>query len=478
MTKGKEKNMFELLVKNALIITVDQKHTIYKNGFMASKDGKIAMIGDMADMPENIQAEKVIDACGNALLPGLIDTHGHGGHCLMKTLGEHLNNGWEPMAEDIYHNYTDSDFWYAEAALASAERVKFGVTTGVSMIGNTARLGDLDIIEAHIEGTLKTGIRHMTGVGCPNPKWNKPARKWLSRDRYEEYEVTPETAFEFTPKAMKKFVGKYDKCDFVVMPSRMGRDRLNPDELNIRQNKAMFELAQEYGTVIHSHSFSGDMNFMMETSPEVFKNRMFLAHCTGMLPEEWDIMAANPVSVCHGPSTNANVRVRCPAVEMLEKGVNVVVATDGTAPDRNFDLLKDIKLFQFLHQGFFHDAGILQAGLVLEMITIRAAKAMGKEKEIGSLEIGKNADAIIINCRQPHLAPWGVMPVQRIVNHAEGGDVSHTIVGGKVIMENRVLTQTSEEQIISDAEKAFDLMCERSGVLDYAVENERLWQIK
>ena len=99
MTKGKEKNMFELLVKNALIITVDQKHTIYKNGFMASKDGKIAMIGDMTDMPENIQAEKVIDACGNALLPGLIDTHGHGGHCLMKTLGEHLNNGWEPMAE-------------------------------------------------------------------------------------------------------------------------------------------------------------------------------------------------------------------------------------------------------------------------------------------------------------------------------------------------------------------------------------------
>ena len=107
-----------------------------------------------------------------------------------------------------------------------------------------------------------------------------------------------------------------------------------------------------------------------------------------------------------------------------------------------------------------------------------AAKSMGKEKEIGSLEVGKKADIIIIDCHQPHLAPWGVMPVQRIVNHATGADVSHTIVDGKVVMENRKLTMADENKIISDAEKAFDLMCKRSGVLDYAVENNKLWQVK
>ena len=103
---------------------------------------------------------------------------------------------------------------------------------------------------------------------------------------------------------------------------------------------------------------------------------------------------------------------------------------------------------------------------------------MGKEKEIGSLEVGKKADIIIIDCHQPHLAPWGVMPVQRIVNHATGADVIHTIVDGKVVMENRRLTMADENKIINDAEKAFELMCKRSGVLDYAVENNKLWQVK
>ena len=470
--------MFDLLIKNGTVITVDEKHTIYKNGFVAVKGDRIALMGDMDSLDENITAEKVIDAKGNAVLPGLIDTHGHGGHCLTKTLGEHLGDGWEPMAEGIYHKFSDNEFWRAEGALAAAERLKFGVTTGVSMIGNTVRVGDLDVVQSHIEGTLETGIRHVTGAGCPNPVWNKPARKWHSLNEYTAYEVTPETAFDFTPKALKAFKGKYDRCDFIVMPSRMGRNRENPDELNIRQNKFMYQLSKEFDTVIHSHSYAGDILFMMETSPEVFDSKMFLAHSTGMSEKEWEIMAKHDVAVCHGPSTNANVNVRCPAVEMLENGVNVVIATDGTAPDRSFDLLKDIKLFSFLHKGFFHDSNMLHAGLVLEMITIRAAKAMGKEKEIGSLEVGKKADIIIIDCHQPHLAPWGVMPVQRIVNHATGADVSHTIVDGKVVMENRRLTMADENKIINDAEKAFELMCNRSGVLGYAVDNNKLWQIK
>ena len=95
--------MFDLLIKNGTVITVDEKHTIYKNGFVAVKGDRIALMGDMDSLDENITAEKVIDAKGNAVLPGLIDTHGHGGHCLTKTLGEHLGDGWEPMAEGIYH---------------------------------------------------------------------------------------------------------------------------------------------------------------------------------------------------------------------------------------------------------------------------------------------------------------------------------------------------------------------------------------
>lgn len=470
--------MEKTILKNGTIITMDEGHKIYDKGYIVIEDDKIKKIGSMDEYLENEEGAKVIDAKNCAVLPGLIDTHGHGGHCLTKTLGEHLEDGWEPMAEEIYFKYSDEEFWRADAALAAAERIKFGVTTGVSMPGNTSRIGDMDIIEAHIEGTLSTGIRHITGVGCPNPPWNKTARKWFGKNDYKEYEVTPETAFEFVPKAMKKFVGKYDMCDFIVMPSRMGRNTENDDELNIRQNKAMLKLAQEYDTVIHAHSYKGDMNFLMSTSPEVFERRMFLAHCTGMYEEEFPIMAKNKITVCHGPSTNANASVRCPIVEMMREGVNVVIATDGTAPDRSFDLLKDLKVAKFIHHGFFHSGGILQEGKLLEMITNKAALAVGKEKEIGSLEVGKKADIIVINGNQPHLAPWGIMPVERIVNHATGSDVIHTIIDGKIVMENRKLLIVDEQKIIDQANLAFEKMCERSKVLEYAVKNKDLWSVK
>ena len=163
---------------------------------------------------------------------------------------------------------------------------------------------------------------------------------------------------------------------------------------------------------------------------------------------------------------------------MLESGVNVVIATDGTAPDRNFDLLKDVKLFQFLHKGFFHDSTILNAGLVLEMITIRAAKAMGKDSQIGSLEVGKKADIIVLDCNRPHLAPFGIMPIQRIINHAGGSDVIHSIINGEIVMENRKLTKIDEKKVIEDARDAFNLMCERSKVLEYAVDNPKLSSVR
>ena len=469
--------MAELLIKNGVIITVDEERRVIDRGYVLVDQGKIMAVGPMEQLDDGVTARTIIDADGNAVLPGLIDTHAHGGHSLTRTLGEHLEDGWEPMAEGIYHRFADREFWRAEGALAAAERLKFGITTGVSMIGNTARTGDLDVVEGHIAGTLETGIRHVAGMGCPNPPFPKTAYRWTGKDTYEEYTVTPQSAMEFVPLAMKAFHGKYIMCDFISMPSRVGRAPQNSDEQNIAQNRLTYAMAKEYGGVIHSHAFAGDMLFVKATTPEIFEMTISLAHSTGMSPEEVAIMAEHGVSVCHGPSTNANIMVRCPVTEMLKAGVNVTVASDASAPNRSYDLLKDIKIAQILQRQHFHDGHLIEAGKALEMITINGAQAIGREKELGSLEVGKLADIIIINVQEPHLAPFGIMPVQRLVYHATGADVSHTIVGGKIVMENRQLTQISQQKVIADAAAAFDTMCRRSGALQYAVENKKLWQV-
>ena len=94
--------MWDLLLTNGIVITVDESHRIYDKGYVAVEGNSIAALGPMEQLPQDATAARVMDCSGHAILPGLVDAHGHGGHCLIKTLGEHLDDGWEAMAEEIY----------------------------------------------------------------------------------------------------------------------------------------------------------------------------------------------------------------------------------------------------------------------------------------------------------------------------------------------------------------------------------------
>ena len=142
-------------------------------------------------------------------------------------------------------------------------------------------------------------------------------------------------------------------------------------------------------------------------------------------------------------------------------GVHVAVVTDGTAPDRSFDLWRDMKNVQLIQRFRQKDRGNISCGKALELVTIEPARALGLDHLIGSLEVGKKADLIAVNVMQPHLAPFGVMPVQRLVYHAMGQDVDYAIVDGIVMMEDRRLTQVEERTLLQRAEAAFTTMMKR-----------------
>ncbi len=451
--------MYDILIINGCIITVDEQHTLYKRGYIGVKGDRITDIGDMQELTELPQAKRVIDAMGDAILPGLVDAHGHAGHCLIKNLGEAIPD-WEALAEDIYYRNTDDFFWYAEGALAAAERVKFGVTTAVSMIGSTPRIDRIEHVGAHFEGSIKTGIRQLSGIGCAYGAFPKVARVW-DGDCYAEYKVYPEKAYETTELALKAYNGKHPRQKCIVAPGRMGKRPDESVEANISHNKEMYRLSQEYGVPLHTHAFGGDVQFLYDHTPEVLTPNLSLTHSTGYSQRELEILVETGAFVLHGPATHSMMRLRCPAFEMLEMGINLAVVADGTAPDRSFDLFRDMKLFQILHRGHFQDTKLLPCGTVLELCTIKAAKAIGMDKEVGSLEVGKKADIIRLNVRQPHLAPFGNMPIERVVYHAMGQDVNLVIIDGQVAMEQRALTQTDENKILTDAQSAYETMMRR-----------------
>ena len=451
--------MYDLYIKNAVLVTVDPAHTVYQPGYLLVSGTDIAALGPMAELTDEPQAKHVIDATGFALLPGLIDGHGHAGHCMIRNLAD-PDQDWDTLMETVYHRYTDEYFWYAEAALAAAERIKFGTTTGVSMIGSTPRCDSLDILAAHFDGAKKTGIRQLSGIGFCDGPWPKHPRL-RKNGKWTETTLTPEQAAANTEEAVRRFNGVSPRQRCIVAPGNITPRPEDTPDFAAWKNRTMTRIAREYGVPLHTHARTGGIQFAWDTTPELFGPTTTLTHSTGLTEREIGIVAESGAVILHGPTTRANIMQRCPVYEVLRAGGEVVIATDGTAPDRSYDLWRDMKVFQVIHRLHENNDRLAPPGRVLEMCTIRAAKAFGLDGITGSLEAGKRADLILIDTRQPHLAPFNVLPEARLVHFAQGQDVDTVIIEGEVVMEHRTLLCCDGAQILADAETAQAQLFER-----------------
>ena len=152
----------------------------------------------------------------------------------------------------------------------------------------------------------------------------------------------------------------------------------------------------------------------------------------------------------------------------------MVICTDGNAPDRTFDLFKDLRICQLLNRNHFNDASLLPAGTVLEMVTIRAAKAIGLDHLVGSLEVGKRADIIFIDVEQAHLAPF-FLPVEKLVQAASGQDVTTVIIDGEVVMDQRRLTTMDEKGVLVQAEREMNIALQKSDNPHLLTYRKGLW---
>lgn len=464
----------DILIKNCTIITMDQDRRIVYDGFLGIKNQEIIFIEKA--LPNDVHAVKVIDAKGHVGLPGFIDTHAHAGHGLTKSLGEGgVQGGWDNLMEHIYYRCTTPDFWYVEAKLSGLERLLFGVTTGVSMLGSAPRYDDLRYAEAHVNGMFEVGVRDILGIGTPNPPFPKTFRHWDDDQPGIERVLCHETSFGTTWQAVKRFNNTNQGLTYCYpSPSGIGyREGLTHEALK-QQARAMKGIAQEFGTPLHGHSYAGDIKYAYEHL-NVLGPDVFTAHVTGVSDEEISILADTGTHVCSGPSTTAFIEARCPIIKMLDAGVNVTLCTDASAPDRTYDLLDKLRVALRLHRSYHNDSSLLPPGKLLEMITVDAARAIGLDHIIGSLETGKKADVVLIDFKKPHLYPLWMEPV-RVVNQASGQDVDTVIVNGKVLMENRLVSHTNVDMVLQRAQEEALKMIIRADAHDALKLPNNFWK--
>lgn len=459
----------DTLLTGGAVVTMDPARRVIENGAVAVSDGIITAIGTAAELGEQVQAAEVIDATGHVVFPGLIDVHAHAGHGLIKTMGMHGGDRWEAICGEVYTQVSPPEFWHAEARLAALERLRFGVTTGVSLLGGgdtIMRSDHPDYAAAHCRGVLEVGTRSVVAIGPTRAPHPLTYADWESGTR-RPYPVSFAHQFD-TSKAVaddwhNTHAGRINIAMlYPVLRDEHERDMAAQDyAAACDQSRAVRAYARDKGLIFtqdgHWRGSIRRAQALGLLGPDAL-----LSHCIDLHDDEIALAAETDTKIAHNPSANASIAGRCPATEMMEIGVCVALGSDATAPDRSGDMFRHMQQAMHYHRRHFRDADVLPIGRVLEMCTIDGAKALGMDERIGSLEVGKAADIVTLDLARPHLQP-GNMPAHRLVCFANGNDVSNVMVGGEMVLRDARATRLDEAEVLRDAAAEAALMVERMG---------------
>lgn len=473
----------DLMISGGTVITMDGERRVIEDGVLVINGDRIVDVGFTRELESKYKPERTIDAKNKVVMPGLIDGHGHSGHTLVKTMGMGRPRGWWEACERIYAEGSDEDFWRADALLAALERLKFGVTCGITYFGggdSIMRTDDPKYGDLHLASVQKVGIREFLAVGPRRPPFPRKFSHWDGENRQDvlvSFEQQLETCEALIKRWHGKANGKLNLCMmFPVHHSE--RDTLTANELKEmkHQANAVRALTEKYGLLFTQDGHTRTTIKFAHQELGILGPDSLLSHCTEITEEEIRICKENDIKVVHNPSANYSIRGRCPVTELLDAGVTVMLGSDATGPDRSYDMFRHMFQCMRYHRFYFRDASVLPAGKVLEMVTIDAARALGLEDDLGSLEPGKKADVIFIDMFKPHLVPAN-MPVHRVAYFANGNDVDTVIVNGEVLMENRKVKTVNEAVVIELAEKAIKDAINRTNLQHLLTLPERFWGV-
>ncbi|MCC6857016.1 MAG: amidohydrolase family protein [Bryobacterales bacterium] len=404
---------------------MDPQRRVIENGAVAVRGGRIAAVGPAAELARRFQPRRRVDRPGALIAPGLVATHTHAPMSLMRGLADDM-----PLRD-----WLEKHIFPAEARNTTAEFVRLGTRLACveMLLSGTTTYADMYYFEDVIaEVTREAGMRGVLGetiIGFPAPD----AR-------------TPGEALRFTERFIQRFRG-----DPLIVPAVAPHALYTNSDETLRACRA---LANRYGAPLLTHvaETRGEVDesrAKRKMSPVealdrlgLFAGRTLVAHAVWVDDADLQILRARGVGVAHCPSSNMKLASGiAPVVKMLSLDIAVGLGPDGPAGSNNdFNLFEEMDLAAKLQKVATGDPGVLPASRALEMATIRGARALGLEKEIGSLEAGKQADLITVRLDRPHAVPLYNVYSQ-MVYALKGNDVGDVMIGGRLVVDaGRVLT--------------------------------------
>lgn len=445
--------MSQILIKNGYVISMNKNREIFKNGSVLIEDDKIKAVGKVEPSLVNADAE-IYDTQGKIILPGLVNTHVH--------LSQQLGRG---VADDVVlltwlrervWPY-ESSFNYEDSLISSTaccvELIKTGVTTFLEAGGQ--------YVDAMAEAVEKCGLRACLSKSTMDEGEGLP----------KAWQKTTQEELDFQEELFKKYNDTADGRIKIWFGLRTIFN--NSDEL-IKGTKT---LADKYNTGIHMHvlEVKEEMDYTRATRGETTVEHMnrlgalgpnlVAAHTVWLTEREIDLFRLYDVKVSHNPGAAMKVVLGFAKIpEMLEKGIAVSIGTDGAPSNNRMDMMRDMYLTSLIHKGRTLNPKTVSAEQVLEMATINGARCALMEKEIGSLEVGKKADLIILNPDTIHSLPV-IDPVANIVYAMSSENVESNMCNGKWLMKNREILFLDEKDLLEKVKIQNKKVMDKAGIV-------------
>lgn len=471
--------MTDLLIRHVTAVTVDQDRRVIEDAAIAISGDRITAVGRDADLAQ-LPAAMVIDADGMAAIPGLIDSHAHAGHGLVRSLGAGDVGKWFDACERIYSQGSTVDFWRAEARLAQLERIKAGVTTSISLLGGGAdvyRTDDPVFGAAHCEATVASGLRTILAVGPGRAPFPKSYHR-IEKGRAKTIQLTFERQMEVSEELIKRhndiLTARTGVCLIMPVYSQAELTAEGTKASITDMSRRVADLRARLG-VLFTQDGHRTGSIAVAQSLGILGPFAMLSHSVDLTEDDIRALKETGASVVHNPSAIMSIYGRCPVPELIGEGVRVCLGSDAGAPDRGFDMFRHMANCMHYHRRHFADPSWMPPGKVFEMATIDAAASMGIGAELGSLEVGKKADIVLVDMRKPHLHPSN-MPLTRLAHFANAADVDTVIVDGQILMRGRKALTMNEADVLDAAQAELSRALERTGLGHLTEEPAELWR--
>ena len=416
-----------LLFCEKILIYKEDEFVLDSNKAVGLKQGRIAYVGDSSP---SLKAKNTYNLKDHLLCPGFVNTHTHLPMSLFRGLADNLSlQVWlEDYIFPLEGSLVKEDFVRAGTELSLVELIRSGVTCCYDMYFYNKVIA---------EALDESGLRGIVGLGVPSVE--KDWKEWKNKTldlcrRFKNHPrvaigLAPHAPYTVEPKTLLE-MGEFSKSENLPLVIHVSESQWEQEEIKKRYNKTPVQH-------LHGLGVTGD--------------RSLFVHCVQVNEKDLEIMAQTQTSFSYNPESNMKLSNGiAPINSALEKGVVVGLGTDGSASNNNLNFFEEMGTGVKLQALKYGDQS-LTAQQMFKMASIEGAKAMGLEKEIGSIEVGKRADIIALDLNHASFHPL-YNPISNIVYTALGNEVSFVMCEGQVLMENYQLKTLDEQKIFEQSE--------------------------